>query len=87
MPIRDVEALFNQSGKERRFLATAGPAASKAGLPRAGGRCHGMTTGCSRASWRANDIGGLMAARRAGVALNTSDSDTAEGLFDLLPLE
>ncbi len=90
MPIRDVEALFPQSGKELRFLANRGAngidgvVSSALGAALATGLPTWLLTGELALL---HDIGGLMAARRAGVALNIVCLDNGGGgIFDFLPL-
>ncbi len=90
MPIRDVEALFPQSGKGLRFLANRGAngidgvISSALGAALATGRPTWLLTGELALL---HDIGGLMAMRRAGVELNILCLDNGGGgIFDFLPL-
>jgi len=90
MPIRHVEALFPQSSKELRFLANRGANGIDGVVSSALGAA--LVTG--RPTWLLigelallHDIGGLMAARRAGVELNIVCLDNGGGgIFDFLPL-
>ena len=90
MPIRHVEALFPQSGKGLRFLANRGANGIDGVISSALGAA--LVTG--RPTWLLtgelallHDIGGLMAARRAGVELNIVCLDNGGGgIFDFLPL-
>jgi 2-succinyl-5-enolpyruvyl-6-hydroxy-3-cyclohexene-1-carboxylate synthase len=90
MPIRHVEALFPQSGKELRFLANRGAngidgvVSSALGAALATGKPTWLLTGELALL---HDMGGLMAARRAGVELNIVCLDNeGGGIFDFLPL-
>jgi 2-succinyl-5-enolpyruvyl-6-hydroxy-3-cyclohexene-1-carboxylate synthase len=90
MPIRDVEGWFPQSAKELRFLANRGAngidgvVSSALGAALASGRPTWLLTGELALL---HDIGGLLAARRAGVALEIVCLDNGGGaIFDFLPV-
>jgi 2-succinyl-5-enolpyruvyl-6-hydroxy-3-cyclohexene-1-carboxylate synthase len=90
MPIRDVEAFFPQSHKALRFLANRGAngidgvVSSALGAALATGRPTWVLTGELALL---HDVGGLLAARRAGAALNIVCLDNGGGgIFDFLPL-
>jgi 2-succinyl-5-enolpyruvyl-6-hydroxy-3-cyclohexene-1-carboxylate synthase len=90
MPIRDVEAHFPQSAKNLRFLANRGAngidgvVSSALGAALATGRPTWLLTGELAL---VHDLGGLLAARRAGVELNVLCLDNGGGaIFDFLPL-
>ena len=90
MPIRDVEAHFPQSAKDLRFLANRGAngidgvVSSALGAALATGRPTWLLTGELAL---VHDLGGLLAARRAGVELNVLCLDNGGGaIFDFLPL-
>jgi 2-succinyl-5-enolpyruvyl-6-hydroxy-3-cyclohexene-1-carboxylate synthase len=90
MPIRDVEAHFPQSAKNLRFLANRGAngidgvVSSALGAALARGRPTWLLTGELAL---VHDLGGLLAARRAGVELNVLCLDNGGGaIFDFLPL-
>ena len=90
MPIRDVEAYFPQSDKPIRFLANRGAngidgvVASAAGAALAvGGRAWLLTGELALL----HDLGGLLAARRAGAELTIVCLDNGGGsIFDFLPV-
>jgi 2-succinyl-5-enolpyruvyl-6-hydroxy-3-cyclohexene-1-carboxylate synthase len=90
MPIRDVEACFPQSPKGLRFLANRGAngidgvVSSALGAAIAGGCPTWLLTGELALL---HDVGGLMAARRAGVALDIVCLNNGGGaIFDFLPV-
>ena len=90
MPIRDVEACFPQSSKELVFLSNRGAngidgvVSSALGAALATGRPTSVLTGELAL---AHDLGGLLAARRAGVELSVVCLDNGGGgIFDFLPL-
>jgi 2-succinyl-5-enolpyruvyl-6-hydroxy-3-cyclohexene-1-carboxylate synthase len=90
MPIRDVEAYFPQSPKRLRFLANRGAngidgvVSSAAGAALATGAPTWLLTGELALL---HDIGGLLAARRAGVGLRAICLDNGGGgIFDFLPV-
>jgi 2-succinyl-5-enolpyruvyl-6-hydroxy-3-cyclohexene-1-carboxylate synthase len=90
MPIRDVEAYFPQSPKRLRFLANRGAngidgvTSSALGAARASGLPTWLLTGELALL---HDVGGLFAARRAGVPLNVLCIDNGGGgIFDFLPV-
>jgi 2-succinyl-5-enolpyruvyl-6-hydroxy-3-cyclohexene-1-carboxylate synthase len=90
MPVRDVEAFFPQSGKPLRFLANRGAngidgvVSSAAGAALAGGRPTFLLIGELALL---HDIGGLLAARRAGAALTiVCVNNGGGGIFDFLPV-
>jgi 2-succinyl-5-enolpyruvyl-6-hydroxy-3-cyclohexene-1-carboxylate synthase len=90
MPIRDVEALFPQSSKDLRFLANRGASgidgvvSSALGAALASGRPTWLLTGELALL---HDVGGLLAARRAGAELHVVCLDNGGGgIFDFLPL-
>jgi len=90
MPIRDVEAFFPQSPKRLRFLANRGAngidgvVSSALGAALATGRPTWLITGELALQ---HDVGGLLAARRAGVELNIVCLNNGGGaIFDFLPV-
>jgi 2-succinyl-5-enolpyruvyl-6-hydroxy-3-cyclohexene-1-carboxylate synthase len=90
MPIRDVEACFPQSPKRLRFLANRGAngidgvVSSAAGAALATGTPTWLLTGELALL---HDIGGLLAARRAGADLHVVCVDNGGGgIFDFLPV-
>jgi 2-succinyl-5-enolpyruvyl-6-hydroxy-3-cyclohexene-1-carboxylate synthase len=90
MPIRDVEACFPQSPKPIRFLANRGAngidgvVSSALGAALASGRPTWLLTGELAL---VHDIGGLLAARRAGVELQIVCLNNGGGaIFDFLPV-
>jgi 2-succinyl-5-enolpyruvyl-6-hydroxy-3-cyclohexene-1-carboxylate synthase len=90
MPIRDVEAYFPQSDKPIRFLANRGAngidgvVSSAAGAALATGERVWLLTG---ELGLLHDIGGLLAARRAGAELSIVCLDNGGGsIFDFLPV-
>jgi 2-succinyl-5-enolpyruvyl-6-hydroxy-3-cyclohexene-1-carboxylate synthase len=90
MPIRDVEAYFPQSDKELRFLANRGASgidgtvSSAAGAALATGRPTLVLLGELALL---HDLGGLLAARRAGVELTiVCLNNGGGGIFDFLPV-
>jgi 2-succinyl-5-enolpyruvyl-6-hydroxy-3-cyclohexene-1-carboxylate synthase len=90
MPIRDVEAFFPQSPKRLRFLANRGAngidgvVSSALGAALATGRPTWLLTGELALQ---HDVGGLLAARRAGVELNIVCLNNGGGaIFDFLPV-
>jgi 2-succinyl-5-enolpyruvyl-6-hydroxy-3-cyclohexene-1-carboxylate synthase len=90
MPIRDVEAYFPQSPKRLRFLANRGAngidgvASSAAGAALAAGAPAWLLTGELALL---HDIGGLLAARRAGADLQVVClNNGGGGIFDFLPV-
>ena len=90
MPVRDVEAYFPQSHKDLRFLSNRGAngidgvVSSAAGAALASGRPTWLLTGELALL---HDLGGVMAARRAGVELTIVCLDNGGGgIFDFLPV-
>jgi 2-succinyl-5-enolpyruvyl-6-hydroxy-3-cyclohexene-1-carboxylate synthase len=90
MPIRDVEAYFPQSPKRLRFLANRGAngidgiVSSALGAALATGRPTWLLTGELALL---HDVGGLLAARRAGVELRIVCLNNGGGaIFDFLPV-
>jgi 2-succinyl-5-enolpyruvyl-6-hydroxy-3-cyclohexene-1-carboxylate synthase len=90
MPIRDVEAYFPQSPKRLRFLANRGAngidgvVSSALGAALATGRPTWLLTGELALL---HDVGGLLAARRAGVDLRIVCLNNGGGaIFDFLPV-
>jgi 2-succinyl-5-enolpyruvyl-6-hydroxy-3-cyclohexene-1-carboxylate synthase len=90
MPVRDVEAYFPQSPKPLRFLANRGAngidgvVSSAAGAQLATGRPTFLLTGELALL---HDLGGLLAARRAGAELTTVClNNGGGGIFDFLPV-
>ena len=90
MPIRDVEAFFPASPKPLRFLAGRGAngidgvVSSAAGAAIGSGRPTFVVTGDVAL---VHDVGGLLAARRAGVALTVvCVNNGGGGIFDFLPV-
>jgi 2-succinyl-5-enolpyruvyl-6-hydroxy-3-cyclohexene-1-carboxylate synthase len=90
MPVRDVEACFPQSAKPLRFLANRGAngidggVSSAAGAALATGRPTFLLTGELALL---HDIGGLLAARRAGAELTiVCINNGGGGIFDFLPV-
>jgi 2-succinyl-5-enolpyruvyl-6-hydroxy-3-cyclohexene-1-carboxylate synthase len=90
MPVRDVEAYFPQSPKRLRFLANRGAngidgvVSSAAGAALAGGAPAWLLTGELALL---HDLGGLLAARRAGADLHVVCLNNGGGaIFDFLPL-
>ncbi len=90
MPVRDVEALFPSSPKPLRFLANRGAngidgtVSSAAGAALATGRPAFLLTGELALL---HDLGGLLAARRAGAELTVVCANNGGGgIFDFLPV-
>jgi 2-succinyl-5-enolpyruvyl-6-hydroxy-3-cyclohexene-1-carboxylate synthase len=90
MPVRDVEAYFPQSPKPLRFLANRGAngidgvVSSAAGATLAGGRPTFLLTGELALL---HDLGGLLAAVRAGAELTIVCLNNGGGaIFDFLPV-
>ncbi|MBA3359526.1 MAG: 2-succinyl-5-enolpyruvyl-6-hydroxy-3-cyclohexene-1-carboxylic-acid synthase [Thermoleophilaceae bacterium] len=90
MPVRDVEAFWPAGQKRTRFLANRGAngidgtIASAAGASRATGAPTLVLIGELALL---HDIGGLLAARRAGIALTVLCVDNGGGgIFDFLPV-
>jgi 2-succinyl-5-enolpyruvyl-6-hydroxy-3-cyclohexene-1-carboxylate synthase len=90
MPIRDVEAYFPQSPKRLRFLANRGAngidgvVSSALGAALASGRPTWLLTGELALL---HDVGGLLAARRAGVEVRIVCLNNGGGaIFDFLPV-
>jgi 2-succinyl-5-enolpyruvyl-6-hydroxy-3-cyclohexene-1-carboxylate synthase len=90
MPVRDLEAYFPQSPKRLRFLANRGAngidgvVSSALGAALASGRPTWLVTGELALL---HDIGGLLAARRAGVELEIICLNNGGGaMFDFLPV-
>jgi 2-succinyl-5-enolpyruvyl-6-hydroxy-3-cyclohexene-1-carboxylate synthase len=90
MPIRDVEAYFPQSSKRLRFLANRGAN----GIDGVVSSALGAALGSGLPTWLLtgelallHDIGGLLAARRAGVDLRIVCLNNGGGaIFDFLPV-
>jgi 2-succinyl-5-enolpyruvyl-6-hydroxy-3-cyclohexene-1-carboxylate synthase len=90
MPIRDVEAYFPQSSKRLRFLANRGAN----GIDGVVSSALGAALGSGRPTWLLtgelallHDVGGLLAARRAGVELRILCLNNGGGaIFDFLPV-
>jgi 2-succinyl-5-enolpyruvyl-6-hydroxy-3-cyclohexene-1-carboxylate synthase len=90
MPIRDVEAYFPQSPKRLRFLANRGAN----GIDGVVSSALGAALGSGRPTWLLtgelallHDVGGLLAARRAGVDLQIVCLNNGGGaIFDFLPV-
>jgi 2-succinyl-5-enolpyruvyl-6-hydroxy-3-cyclohexene-1-carboxylate synthase len=90
MPVRDVEAFFPQSAKALRFLANRGAngidgvVSSAAGAALACGRPAFLLTGELALL---HDLGGLLAAGRAGAELTIVCLNNGGGaIFDFLPV-
>ena len=90
MPVRDVEAFFPASAKALRFLANRGASgidgvvSSAAGAARASALPTWLLTGELALL---HDLGGLLAARRAGVELTiVCLNNGGGGIFDFLPV-
>ena len=90
MPIRDVEAFFPRSRKPLRFLANRGAngidgvVSSAAGAALSSGRPTFLLTGELALL---HDLGGLLAARRAGAELTiVCLNNGGGGIFDFLPV-
>lgn len=90
MPVRDVEAFFPSTAKPLRFLANRGAngidgtVSSAAGAALATGRPAFLLTGELALL---HDIGGLLAARRAGAELTVVCANNGGGgIFDFLPV-
>jgi 2-succinyl-5-enolpyruvyl-6-hydroxy-3-cyclohexene-1-carboxylate synthase len=90
MPVRDVEAFFPQSPKRLRFLANRGAngidgvVSSAAGAALAGDAPVWLLTGELALL---HDVGGLLAARRAGAQLQiVCLNNGGGGIFDFLPV-
>jgi 2-succinyl-5-enolpyruvyl-6-hydroxy-3-cyclohexene-1-carboxylate synthase len=90
MPIRDVETFVPASGKRLRFLSNRGAngidgtVSSAAGAALASGRPVMLLTGELALL---HDIGGLLAARRAGIELSiVCANNGGGGIFDFLPV-
>jgi 2-succinyl-5-enolpyruvyl-6-hydroxy-3-cyclohexene-1-carboxylate synthase len=90
MPIRDVEAYFPQSPKRLRFLANRGAN----GIDGVVSSALGAAIATGLPTWvligelaLQHDAGGLLAARRAGVALEiVCINNGGGGIFDFLPV-
>ena len=90
MPIRDVEAYFPQSAKRIRFLANRGAN----GIDGVVSSALGAAIAMRLPTWvligelaLQHDAGGLLAARRAGVALKIlCINNGGGGIFDFLPV-
>jgi 2-succinyl-5-enolpyruvyl-6-hydroxy-3-cyclohexene-1-carboxylate synthase len=89
MPIRDVEAFVPSSGKPLRFMANRGAngidgtVSSALGAALAGARVVLLTGELALL----HDVGGLLAARRAGVELTiVCANNGGGGIFDFLPV-
>jgi 2-succinyl-5-enolpyruvyl-6-hydroxy-3-cyclohexene-1-carboxylate synthase len=90
MPIRDVEAYFPQTPKRLRFLANRGAN----GIDGVVSSALGAALGSGRPTWLLtgdlallHDVGGLLAARRAGVDLRIVCLNNGGGaIFDFLPV-
>ena len=90
MPIRDVESWFPQSPKDLLFLANRGANGIDGGVSSA----LGAALASGRPTWLLtgeiallHDVGGLLAARRAGVDLEVYCLDNGGGgIFDFLPV-
>ena len=90
MPVRDVEAFFPSTAKPLRFLANRGAngidgtVSSAAGAALATGRPAFLLTGELALL---HDLGGLLAARRAGAELTVVCANNGGGgIFDFLPV-
>jgi 2-succinyl-5-enolpyruvyl-6-hydroxy-3-cyclohexene-1-carboxylate synthase len=90
MPIRDVEAFVPSGGKRLRFLSNRGAngidgtVSSAAGAALAGGRPVVLLIGELALL---HDVGGLLAARRAGAQLSiVCANNGGGGIFDFLPV-
>jgi 2-succinyl-5-enolpyruvyl-6-hydroxy-3-cyclohexene-1-carboxylate synthase len=90
MPVRDVDAFFPASSKPLRFLAGRGAngidgvVSSAAGAALGSGRPTFLITGDVALL---HDVGGLLAARRAGVELTVvCVNNDGGGIFDFLPV-
>jgi 2-succinyl-5-enolpyruvyl-6-hydroxy-3-cyclohexene-1-carboxylate synthase len=90
MPVRDVEACFPQSAKPLRFLSNRGAngidgvVSSAAGAALASGRPTFLFTGELALL---HDVGGLLAAVRAGAKLTIACiNNGGGGIFDFLPV-
>ena len=90
MPVRDLEAYFPQSAKRVRFLANRGAngidgtVSAAAGAARATGAPTLLITGELALL---HDLGGLLAARRAGIELSVLClNNGGGGIFDFLPV-
>jgi 2-succinyl-5-enolpyruvyl-6-hydroxy-3-cyclohexene-1-carboxylate synthase len=90
MPVRDVEAYFPTTPKRLRFMANRGAngidgvVSSAAGAALAAGAPAWLLTGELALL---HDVGGLLAARRAGAALHVVCIDNGGGgIFDFLPV-
>jgi 2-succinyl-5-enolpyruvyl-6-hydroxy-3-cyclohexene-1-carboxylate synthase len=90
MPIRDVEAYFPQSAKRLRFLANRGAN----GIDGVVSSALGAALGSGLPTWLLtgelallHDVGGMLAARRAGVDLRIVCLNNGGGaIFDFLPV-
>jgi 2-succinyl-5-enolpyruvyl-6-hydroxy-3-cyclohexene-1-carboxylate synthase len=90
MPIRDVEACFPQSAKRLRFLANRGAN----GIDGVVSSALGAALATELPTWvligelaLQHDVGGLLAARRAGVPLEiVCINNGGGGIFDFLPV-
>jgi 2-succinyl-5-enolpyruvyl-6-hydroxy-3-cyclohexene-1-carboxylate synthase len=90
MPIRDVEAYFPQSSKRLRFLANRGAN----GIDGVVSSALGAAIATGLPTWvligelaLQHDLGGLVAARRAGVPLEiVCINNGGGGIFDFLPV-
>jgi 2-succinyl-5-enolpyruvyl-6-hydroxy-3-cyclohexene-1-carboxylate synthase len=90
MPIRDVEAYFPQSAKRLRFLANRGAN----GIDGVVSSAMGAAIATGLPTWvligelaLQHDLGGLVAARRAGVPLEiVCINNGGGGIFDFLPV-
>jgi 2-succinyl-5-enolpyruvyl-6-hydroxy-3-cyclohexene-1-carboxylate synthase len=90
MPVRDVEACFPQSAKRLRFLANRGAN----GIDGVVSSAAGAALATDRPTWLLtgelallHDVGGLLAARRAGADLHVVCLNNGGGaIFDFLPV-
>ena len=90
MPIRDLEAYFPRSPKRLRFLANRGAS----GIDGVVSSALGAALATARPTWLitgdlalVHDVGGLLAARRAGVELQVVCLNNSGGaIFDFLPV-
>ena len=90
MPVRDVEAFFPSSAKPLRFLANRGANGIDGTVSSAAGAA--LATGCPAFLLTGelallHDLGGLLAARRAGAELTVVCANNGGGgIFDFLPV-
>ena len=90
MPIRDVETFFPQTARPLRLLANRGASGIDGTVSSAlgaaiasGGRCYLLTGELALL----HDIGGMLAARRAGIELTIlCVNNGGGGIFDFLPV-